>query len=242
MIRQILSLFFLVIVAYTTSNAQIFEPKVVVQRAEHDFGDIREGVKVKHNYVITNNGGDLLKITKVRASCGCTAAHPEKSELAPGESTVIKIEFNSAGREGLQEKYIYVNTNDPKNPELKLKMTCKILKRGEDVSAADLPKIKFISDQHDFGKVKEGKVVEHVFSFQNEGNRTLEIKDIKTSCGCTAALVSKKKIEPGQNGTLRVELDTKDRMGRMSRTISVRSNDPDSPDKVLTIYADVVNE
>jgi hypothetical protein len=240
MIRQILTLFFLIIVVFTTSNAQIFEPKVVVQRAEHDFGNIKEGIKVKHSYVISNNGGDLLKITKVRASCGCTAAHPEKSELAPGESTVIKIEFNSAGREGKQEKYIYVNTNDPKNPELKLKMTCNIVKGEEGISSTDLPKIKFASDQHDFGKVKEGKIVEHVFSFQNEGTKTLEIKDIKTSCGCTAALVSKKKIEPGQNGTLRVELDTKDRNGRMSRTISVRSNDPDSPDKVLTIYADVV--
>ncbi len=75
-----------------------------------------------------------------------------------------------------------------------------------------------------------------------KGKGSLEIKDIKTSCGCTAALVSSKNIEPGKSGTLKVELDTKNRTGRMSRTISVRTNDPDQPDKVLTIYADVVKE
>jgi uncharacterized cupredoxin-like copper-binding protein len=219
----------------------MFGPKIVAQNNEHDFGEVQEGTSVTHNFIVSNSGGDVLKISNVRASCGCTAASPEKKELAPGESTTIKVSFNSSGREGHQEKYVYVNSNDPKTPELKLKFTCDVIKNDKNVSQLT-PQIKFASDQHDFGKVKEGKIVDYVFDFKNEGKSTLEIKDIKTSCGCTAALVSKKKIEPGQQGTLRVELDTKNRTGRMSRTISVRTNDPEQPDKVLTIYAEVIKE
>ena len=101
------------------------------------------------------------------------------------------------------------------------------------------PKIYFTETQHDFGVVKEGKVVDYEFKFSNKGKSTLEIKDIKTSCGCTAALVSEKKLMPGQVGTLKVELDTKNRTGKMSRSITITSNDPKEPDKILTIYAEV---
>ncbi len=70
----------------------------------------------------------------------------------------------------------------------------------------------------------------------------LTIKDIKTSCGCTAALLSQDSLAPGQDGTIKVELNTKNRSGKMSRTVTVQSNDPKDPAKVLTIYADIVKK
>ena len=51
-------------------------------------------------------------------------------------------------------------------------------------------KIFFPETQHDFGIVKEGQKVEYTFKFQNNGTESLIIKDVKTSCGCTAAVVS----------------------------------------------------
>ena len=55
-------------------------------------------------------------------------------------------------------------------------------------------------------------------------------------------LLSQDNIQPGQEGTLKVELDTKNRSGKMSRTITISSNDPKDPTKVLTIYADIVKK
>jgi hypothetical protein len=37
-------------------------------------------------------------------------------------------------------------------------------------------------------------------------------------------------------------LDTKNRSGKMSRTVTVNSNDPKDPAKILTIYADIVKK
>ncbi|QQS37725.1 MAG: DUF1573 domain-containing protein [Ignavibacteriales bacterium] len=219
---------------------QIVGPRVSVQLIEHNFGDIVQGQIGSHSFKISNVGGDILKILEVRPTCGCTAAQPDKKELTPGESTSIKVEFNSAGRLGVQEKYVLVKTNDEQNQEIRLKLKANVIKDGQvEKSLTMLPAIKFYDTQFDFGKVEEGKKVQHTFSFSNLGQGKLEIKDIVTSCGCTAALVSDKVLEPGQNGTLKVELDTSKRSGKMSRTVTVKTNDPKEPNKVLTIFAEV---
>ena len=236
MIKKVLVL---ILISLTISFAQLIGPKATLQITEYDFGNIEQGKIVDHNFMITNTGGDLLKIMDVRASCGCTAAKPEKSELKPDESTSIMVSFNSTGRLGAQQKYVYVVTNDPANQEIKLKISGNILAAGSSLSTEKLPKIYFPETQHDFGIVKEGEVVSHTFKFINNGKATLDINDIKTSCGCTAALVSSKKIAPGKDGTIKIDLDTKNRQGRMSRTITVTSNDPEEPNKIITIYAEV---
>jgi hypothetical protein len=159
--------------------------------------------------------------------------------LKPGESTTIKVSFNSSGRSGPQTKYVYISTNDPANKEIKVKITGNVVASENSTTSANLPKIYFPETQYDFGTVKEGAIVSHTFKFINKGNATLDISDIKTSCGCTAALVSSKQIDPGKDGTIKVDLDTKNRQGRMSRTITITSNDPEEPTKVITISADV---
>lgn len=230
-------LFILLIVCSSISVAQLLNPKLVLQQNEYDFGDIIKGEKVTHVFVLSNSGGGLLKISSVRPSCGCTAAMPEKNELGPGESTNLTVTFNSSGRNGKQKKLIRIETNDPDNPQQIITIKGNVVLEGEIKEAT--PLLNFSETQYDFGKIAEGKVVEHTFKFQNNGKAVLKISDIKTSCGCTAALVSNEKIEPGEEGTLKVELDTKNRKGKMSRTITITSNDPKEPKKVLTVYVDI---
>jgi uncharacterized cupredoxin-like copper-binding protein len=222
--------------------AQIIGPKASSQQMEYDFGTIEQGKIASHNFTLVNNGGDILKITDVHASCGCTAAKPDKDELAPGESTNIKVDFNSTGKMGKQEKFVYVKTNDPNNQELKFKLTGNVLEVSNVKDNAVSPQLYFYETQHDFGTVKEGHVVDYTFKFKNSGKGILEVKDVSTSCGCTVAMISSKKLEPGKEGTLRVELDTKDREGKMNRNITIQSNDPKEPNKTLLIFADIIRE
>lgn len=236
---MIIRLFVFSLIGFSMCFAQIIGSKASFNTLEYDFGNIEQGKVVNYNFIVTNTGGELLKIVNVRATCGCTAVKPEKSELMPGESTQIFVSFNSTGRLGAQQKYVYVTTNDTSNRDIRLKISGNVLAAGTPVDSEKLPKIFFKESQHDFGIVKEGSVVSHTFKFANKGKSILNIKDIKTSCGCTVALISSKEIAPGKEGTLKVDLDTKNRQGRMSRTITVVSNDPEEPHKVLTIYAEV---
>lgn len=236
MIKQIFSL--LVIFSFTVF-AQLVGPKAGAQITEHNFGDIKQGDVVSYDFKITNNGGDVLKIIDVRASCGCTAAQPDKKELKPGESTTIKVTFNSKGRKGAQIKTVRVITNDPEKSDINFVIRCNILVDQSNSQSSGA--LLFLPEnQFNFGQVKEGTTVSHTFELVNKGSDILEIKDVKTSCGCTAALVSSSNLKPGEKGTLKVDLDTKGRKGKMSRTISIVSNDAEQSTKVITIYAEVL--
>ena len=54
-------------------------------------------------------------------------------------------------------------------------------------SAVGGPKIEFAEPKFDFGKVPAGEIIKHAFAFTNTGDQTLEIKDVRPSCGCTTA-------------------------------------------------------
>lgn len=237
---MIKNLLFALFLFTSFSFAQLMQPKLVLQQNSFDFGEIKQGEVVSHIFVLSNNGGDLLKITNVQASCGCTAAAPEKNELAPGESTNLTVNFNSKGRLGKQTKTVKIFNNDPQTPEAVITITGNIVANSDQ--SGGVPTIFFPETQHDFGKVSEGEKVNYTFRFVNKGESELIIKDVKSSCGCTAALLSTSNIKPGQEGTLKVEFNTQNRSGKNSKTVTVQSNDPKDPTKILTIYADIIKK
>ncbi len=123
-----LELFLFVIVFAGFTFAQ-FGPKAVITPTSYDFGNIVQDSVVTFKFAITNEGDSELKITKVSASCGCTAVMPEKTELIPGESTNIIGSFDSKGKLGQQIKAVFIETNDPKNPKLLFRLTGNILEK-----------------------------------------------------------------------------------------------------------------
>ncbi|MBN2730647.1 MAG: DUF1573 domain-containing protein, partial [Bacteroidales bacterium] len=88
-------------------------PHILFETETYDFGTVKSGDKVEYNFTFQNTGKSTLKILKTKASCGCTATEPEKTELKKKENSNIKIVFNTSGRKGKQHKTITVITNDP---------------------------------------------------------------------------------------------------------------------------------
>ncbi|MAT58851.1 MAG: hypothetical protein CMF23_12835 [Ignavibacteriae bacterium] len=229
---------FLLSFLFVTINGQVVGPKLSVPEKSFDFGDINEGDVVKHTFTIYNTGDDLLVIKDVKSSCGCTAALPDKKELKPGESTGVKVEFNSAKRKGQQRKHVYLTTNDPENKEIRLTFTTNILV-DQSKKVTEQPRMKLSRTQHDFGTVSEGKVLELDVDFKNVGKDELVVKDVKSSCGCTAALLSSKKLKPGETGKIKIELDTSDRVGKFTRTVTLYTNEPDLGQQTITLFVNV---
>ncbi len=121
---------------------------------------------------------------------------------------------------------------------LVLILACLLLSAGP-IFAGKGPRIKFREESKDFGKMKQGKVLTHTFVFKNEGDETLVIKRVKTSCGCTAALLSKKEIAPGAEGEIKLTYNTKGFQGKNTKYIDVESNDSAQPRKRLTVSAEI---
>lgn len=99
------------------------------------------------------------------------------------------------------------------------------------------PKMIFEHESWDFGRVNQGEMLTHVFPFSNKGDDTLLINRVRTSCGCTAVLVSEKKIAPGKTGDIKVDFNTQGYEGEVSKYIYVETNDPQDPKKQLTVTA-----
>ncbi len=91
-------------------------PKIVFEKETFIFDTVATGSNVEYGYVFRNEGKSDLIIRNVKAGCGCTATNPEKTVLSPGESSKIGIVFNTAGRNGLQQKTVEVIANDPAKP------------------------------------------------------------------------------------------------------------------------------
>ncbi len=103
-------------------------PSIEINDRVFDFGEIKQGEKVSHNFVVTNSGESNLVLRKIRASCGCTAIQPEKKVIESGESTNIVAEFNSRGMSGRQNKSVTIYSNDPKKSTLLLRLTGTVVK------------------------------------------------------------------------------------------------------------------
>jgi hypothetical protein len=218
--------------------AQFQGPKITSKEKEYDFGKIKEGEIVTHSFTVYNSGSEELVIGRVKASCGCTAADPIKTSLSPGDSTSIEVKFNSIRRRGPQRKYVYIFSNDPAMPQLRLVFTAFVEEKGSNHSSLN-PTLKMSSYNHNFGKVSEGEKLDLTIEITNTGKSELRIKDVKSSCGCTAALLSSKLLKPDEKGKLKIEFDTTNLAGQIARTVTLFSNDPEHPTRVLTLFANI---
>lgn len=86
-----------------------------------NFGTITEGEKVEFSYRFKNTGTNPLVVFTTQTSCGCTVPEKPEKPVMPGETSFIKVVFNSAGKHGHNEKDITINANTaPAFPTLKL--------------------------------------------------------------------------------------------------------------------------
>lgn len=104
--------------------------KIKFDNQKCNFGTIKEGSEATCEYQFTNTGNSELIIRRVKASCGCTATNPEKTNLKPGESSKITAKFHSAGKQGQQMKTITVICNDPTNSTIMLTLEGTVEAQG----------------------------------------------------------------------------------------------------------------
>ncbi len=102
-------------------------PVAAFEPTTFDFGDMKQGDKKSHTFMLKNSGKTDLIIRRVRSSCGCTAVAPSKSTISPGETAPVEVTFDSRGKRGRQSKSITVITNDPKNPTTTLRISSNVV-------------------------------------------------------------------------------------------------------------------
>ncbi len=96
-----------------------------------------------------------------------------------------------------------------------------------------------LSENHfDFGKIKKGEKVEHVYEVTNTGTNPLIISEVKPGCGCTAPEFTKEPILPGKKGKITLSFDSSNFDGMVNKQAEVYANVEKTP-ITLTFSADI---
>lgn len=78
----------------------------------YDYGEVVDGEVVEVDFDFTNTGNSDLVIFNASASCGCTVPeYPQNENIKPGESSSLKVRFDTSGKPGKQMKTVTLTTN-----------------------------------------------------------------------------------------------------------------------------------
>ena len=109
--------------------------------------------------------------------------------------------------------------------------------------SANFTTIQWIDSTHrDFGKVKEGGIIEVSFPFRNSGDHNLIISDVRPGCGCTDPEKPEEPIAPGKEGVIKAKFKSQGQhIGENRKYISVIANTKPSRATELSFTIEVTN-
>ncbi len=109
------------------------------------------------------------------------------------------------------------------------------------ISAIAQPKLDIVGgDTYNWGKVNGAQSpLKAVVEIKNIGTEILKISEVKPGCGCTGTVIDKKEIGPGEISKIDVTLNVAGVNGPLTKNISIMSNDPATPTKVLYLKAEI---
>lgn len=106
------------------------------ETTSHDFGTIKYGSdKGVHDFSFKNTSAKPIVLTNVSSSCGCTVPQWDKKPVQPGETSTIKVKYNTK-LGGKFSKSITVYSTAANSP-IKLNITGNVT-----ISLADMETIK----------------------------------------------------------------------------------------------------
>jgi len=135
MIRSCLLLFISVAflsVCWAENQNSLIKPPVAANALDYsmvwDFGQVKQGEVVTHDFILKNDTGKILNIKGVNTSCGCTVSTIEKKVLLPGESAKVSAKFNSKSYNGPVQQFVYVNTDKVDNSIIRFIIKADVVK------------------------------------------------------------------------------------------------------------------
>ncbi len=211
------------VVLFATSVAAAGkEARAKFKEETWDFGKVKQGEVLAHEFVFVNEGDGTLVIERVSTSCGCTAALASEDKIPPGKEGRIKASFDSRGYAGTVVKYVYVESNDASGGRRELKVTAEI-----DVPPQ--PRIELDRYNADLGLSLEGETASTRFTVRNTGELELRIEiahpDFKFFAGGKPAAFPM-SVAAGREVELEIRFPAPARPGMLRDYVLVKSNDP----------------
>ena len=209
---------------------------------DHNFGDISEEAgPVEFTFNFVNNSDKEIRITNVKASCGCTTPGWTREAVLPGDSGFIKAKYNPRNRPGRFRKSLRITTTDPSsNQTVYISGFVKPKpKTPEQEFPVVIGNFRLKYRGINLGKITTEKVVEKTFDIYNSSDtiETINSEDWVLPEFIDITLVQE-SLNPGQAGQVKVTYDPmkKNDFGFVSDDIRLTNSE-----ESLSIMA-VINE
>lgn len=111
-------------------EASVTGPKIMVDKADVDLGNIKTNQKITTEITVANIGKSDLLLKSIRTSCSCVEVSADKTIVKSGTSTVLKITFDARDRTGIENKFISIFSNDASNPILTVKLRGNVMEEA----------------------------------------------------------------------------------------------------------------
>lgn len=89
--------------------------KIEFQKETHDYGTIKQHGDGSCEFEFKNTGNEPLMISNAKGSCGCTVPEWPREPIAPGETGVIKVKYDTK-RVGPINKSVTLQSNATNAP------------------------------------------------------------------------------------------------------------------------------
>lgn len=169
-----------------------------------------------------------------------------KAALEPGDTLHLKVTYKAELKDdwGFAFDNFFLATDDRDRPMKRFNVSADVLERFPKSSSerAKMGKLLIDKSTFDYGKVSDSAAVEGVFKFQNIGKGPLRIRKVRTDCSCVKVSFSEIEIPAGESVELTARFDVRGRVGKETKDLVVISSDPNNPQRILKLAADIRRE
>ncbi len=168
-------------------------PTLIVEQLTHDFGEIIQGDKITETFRFRNAGDEVLEISRLRSSCGCTAALLTSRRLEPGAMGELTLTFDSNGFSGPVQKRVTFSTNDPAHSSVGFVLKGKVT-----------PELTLTPSRINWGVVSRAKPLQTEIVLSNMSTKSVLLQSPTVTNPAIVAKLSALEIEPGGQAVLTV--------------------------------------
>jgi hypothetical protein len=233
------------------------------EETTHDFGTLEQGAPTETVFKFKNISTQVVKLSNVKAACGCTTPDWSKDEIAPGGKGEIKVSYNSQ-RVGMFNKSVAVQYNDRTDPitiYIKGNVNAKEAVAGGEQNTmpplpgkpapAALPAVNYsiIRGGLAFEKVSENlkaftseEDVEAEIRFRNTSSLPIKILKDKTQAPAEVTVIFKHDVlAPGEESAVKVKVSGSKMKaggqvdGYIAREIAFFTDEPELNKKEITV-------
>ena len=117
------------VLVLSRTEKTIDTPRILFDEYIYDFGEAEQQQEIVHTYRFKNIGDRDLTISRVRTTCVCAAGVIGKRTIHPGEESQIEIRLRTGRRFGREFHSIYIHSNDPEQPIIRLVIAGTVKRR-----------------------------------------------------------------------------------------------------------------